>query len=361
VSTSARTVLTTVGGVVLILVVFVIGIPMAALGASADTSVCGPGGTAQTVANQPLDAEQMANAATIVQVTAARGLPQRAAVIALATAYQESKLHNIQVAVDHDSLGLFQQRVIYYTAEVAANPVKATNAFLDRLVQQPNWATRPLTDVAADVQQPYEPYRGLYAQWEPLAAQLTAQLWNSVNSTSSTSSTSTAGPSAGAGTVVARPCPGAGGDGTTAEPASPAPGPNGLTLTGSTQGNGAVQFAMAQIGKPYLWGGTGPNAWDCSGLMMAAWASQGVTIPRVTYTEATAGTPVSQPDARSGDLVLIPGSDGTASNPGHVGMVAGVDATGNVWLVEAPRTGLNVRLTPISAWAGQIVTIRRIG
>ena len=146
-----------------------------------------------------------------------------------------------------------------------------------------------------------------------------------------------------------------------AGPASPAPGPNGLTLTGSTQGNGAVQFAMAQIGEPYLWGGTGPNAWDCSGLMMGAWASQGVSIPRVTYTQANAGSPVSQADARSGDLVLIPGSDGTPSNPGHVGMVAGVDATGNVWLVEAPRTGLNVRLTPISAWAGQIVTIRRIG
>jgi len=355
VTKTARAGLVTVAAVLLVMCVFIIGIPMAALGVSADPGACGPGGTAQTLADQPLDAEQLANAGVIVQVVQQRGLSQRAAVIALATAYQESKLRNIMVAVDHDSLGLFQQRVMYYTAAVAADPVKATNAFLDRLVQQPNWATRPLTDVAADVQQPYEPYRGLYAQWEPLATQLTAQLWNS------TSSTSNVGPSAGADTVVARPCPGAGGDGSTPGPASPAPGPNGLTLTGSTQGNGAVQFAMAQIGEPYLWGGTGPNAWDCSGLMMGAWASQGVSIPRVTYTEANAGTPVTQATTRSGDLVLIPGSDGTASNPGHVGMVAGVDATGNVWLVEAPRTGLNVRLTPISAWAGQIVTIRRIG
>jgi cell wall-associated NlpC family hydrolase len=117
---------------------------------------------------------------------------------------------------------------------------------------------------------------------------------------------------------------------------------------------------MAQIGEPYLWGGTGPGAWDCSGLMQGAWASQGVTIPRVTYMQANAGTPVAQADARSGDLVLIAGSDGTPTNPGHVGMVAGVDANGHVWLVEAPRTGLDVRLTPITAWAGQIVTIRRI-
>ncbi len=81
----------------------------------------------------------------------------------------------------------------------------------------------------------------------------------------------------------------------------------------------------------------------------------------MTYTQAVQGTPVAIQDARSGDLVLSPGSDGTAANPGHVGMVAGVDTTGKVWLVQAPRTGLNVRLTPLSAWAGQIVTIRRIG
>lgn len=364
----SRAVLATVCAVLLLMLVFVIGVPMAALGVSADPGACGPGGTAQTVLDQNLDAEQMANAGVIVQVTAGRGLPQRAAVIALATAYQESKYINYQQPTDGTtSIGLFAQMTIYYGAGVAADPAKATGAFLDRLVQQPNWQTRPLTDVAADVQKPYEPYRGLYAQWEPLATQLTAQLWTGASAAASTSGGPAAGTSAGtsagmsAGTVVASPCPGAGGDGSTGAAASPAPGPNGLTLTGSPAGNGAVQFAMAQIGEPYLWGGTGPDAWDCSGLMMGAWASQGVTIPRVTYTQANAGTPVSQPDARSGDLVLIPGSDGTATNPGHVGMVAGVDAAGKVWLVEAPRTGLNVRLTPISAWAGQIVTIRRIG
>ena len=351
-TTATRSVLGTVAGVFLLLVVFVIGIPLAALGVSADPGACGPGGTAQTVAEQHLDAEQLANAATIVGVAAQRGLPQRAAVIALATAYQETKFVNYQHPTDGTtSIGLFAQMTIYYGADVAADPAKATGAFLDRLIQQPNWQTRPLTDVAADVQKPYEPYRGLYAQWEPLATQLTAQLWPGAGGSDA---------SGGVGTVTAVPCPGAGGDGSTGGAANPTSGPNGLTLTGSTQGNGAVQFAMAQIGEPYLWGGTGPNAWDCSGLMMGAWASQGVSIPRVTYTQANAGSPVSQPNARSGDLVLIPGSDGTPSNPGHVGMVAGVDATGKVWLVEAPRTGLNVRLTPISAWAGQIVTIRRI-
>jgi len=337
----------------LVFALFFVGVPaIAAASQTATDGVCGPGGMAQTVADQSLDAEQLANAATVVQVVEGRGLPAYAATVALATAYQESKLHNITQAVDHDSLGLFQQRAMYYTAAVAADPVKATNAFLDLLVQQPNWQTRPLTDVAADVQKPYEPYRGLYAQWQPLAGQLTTQLWTAAMATSP-------GPGGPVGGV---PCPGNGADtGNPGAPASPTPGPGGLSLTGSSAGNAAATFAVAQIGKPYVWGAQGPGSFDCSGLTMAAWASAGVTIPRVTYTQATTGTPVSVQDARTGDLVLIPGSDGTAANPGHVGMVAGVDATGKVWLVEAPRTGLNVRLTPISGWANQIVTIRRIG
>ena len=358
--------LAAVAAVLVVIMLFFVGVPAIAVASDGATDgLCGPGGTAQTVLDRPLDAEQMANAAAIVTVVQQRVLPARAAVIALATAYQESTFHNIVVAVDHDSLGLFQQRVMSYTAAVAADPVKATNAFLDRVVQQPDWQTRPLTDVAADVQLPLAAYRGRYAQWEPLATALVAQLWTGPVASPATP---TAGPpvttsgAASPPTGPARPCPGSGGDGPAGGgPAAPAPGPNGLTLTGSTAGNGAVTFAIAQLGQPYLWGGTGPNAWDCSGLTMGAWASQGVAIPRVTSTQAATGTPVNQADARSGDLVLIPGSDGTAANPGHVGMVAGVDATGGVWLVEAPRTGLTVRLTPLTGWAGQIVTIRRIG
>jgi len=339
-----------------LLVLGLLAVPAITVAALGGDGVCGPGGTGQTVAETRLDAEQMANAATIVSVTQRRGLPSHAATVALATAYQESKLRNIQVAANRDSLGLFQHRVVYFTAAVAADPVKATNAFLDSLVRQPDWQTRPLSDVAADIQRPDERYRGLYAQWQPLAAQLTAQLWPGAGATA-------VDPAAG-GAIAGTACPGRGGDGTDASlgaDVAPVPGPGGLTLTGSPAGNGAVQFALAQLGEPYLWGGTGPGAWDCSGLTMSAWASVGVPITRVTSTQVNTGTPVSLPAARSGDLVLIPGSNGTPANPGHVGMVAGSDAVGAVWLVEAPRTGLNVRLTRISAWANQISTIRRVG
>lgn len=350
------------GALLLLLVALFLGGP--AIVAAADDSdttdaSCGPGGTGQAVANQDLDAEQLANAATIVRVTGQRSLPPYAATIALATAYQESKLHNTTTQVNHDSIGLFQQRVIYYAAAVAADPVKATGAFLDRLVQQPNWQTRPLTDVAADIQQPAAAFRGLYAQWQPLATQLTTQLW---------APTPAAGTPVAAGTGIAPltppglPCLGNGADtASPGAPAAPTPGPAGLTLTGSSAGNTAATFAMAQIGKPYVWGAQGPSSFDCSGLMLAAWATAGTTIPRVTYTQATTGTPVALQDARTGDLVLIPGSDGTPAHPGHVGMIAGTDTTGKTWLIEAPRTGLNVRLTPLSGWANQIVTIRRIG
>lgn len=340
-----------------------VAVPVVAVGGQSPTSgVCGPGGTRQDVANVSLDAEQLANAATIAAVTQARGLPPYAATIALATAMAESTLHNITTALDHDSLGLFQQRVIYYTAAVAADPVKATGAFLQRLAAQPDWQTRPLTDVAADIQQPLEAYRGRYAQWQPLAAQLTAQLWTAAPHPGApgqaVGATSNAAPcAASAGSNPAASNPGASPNGLTPNGLTP----NGLTLTGSPAGNAAATYAAAQLGKPYLWGGQGPDAFDCSGLTMAAWASVGVTIARVTSTQATAGTPVSVQDAAVGDLVLIPGSDGTPANPGHVAMVAGADTTGALWLLEAAHTGIPIRLTPLAGWAGQIVTIRRIG
>lgn len=77
--------------------------------------------------------------------------------------------------------------------------------------------------------------------------------------------------------------------------------------------------------------------------------ARAVAIPRVTYTQAAAGTPISVRDARSGDLVLIPGSDGTAAPPGHVGMVAG-------WLTELGERELD-RAVPRRA-AGKRQPIR---
>jgi len=86
----------------------------------------------------------------------------------------------------------------------------------------------------------------------------------------------------------------------------------------------AITYALEQLGKPYLWGGVGPNAFDCSGLSMMAWSQAGVTLLHYTGDQINEGTPVSSyADISPGDLVLVPGSDGTVANPGHVGLYIG--------------------------------------
>ena len=86
----------------------------------------------------------------------------------------------------------------------------------------------------------------------------------------------------------------------------------------------AITYALSQLGKPYLWGGAGPNAFDCSGLTMMAWTQAGVTLLHYTGDQINEGTPVSSyADISPGDLVLVPGSDGTVVNPGHVGLYLG--------------------------------------
>jgi peptidoglycan DL-endopeptidase CwlO len=81
----------------------------------------------------------------------------------------------------------------------------------------------------------------------------------------------------------------------------------------------AIAYARAQVGKPYEWGGTGPDAFDCSGLVMKAYASAGVSLARTSQEQWATEPHVSDP--ASGDLVFFAGADGTASAPGHVGLV----------------------------------------
>ncbi|PYF96804.1 hypothetical protein SAMN05216184_11722 [Georgenia satyanarayanai] len=113
-----------------------------------------------------LDADQADNAALITAVTVRRGLPARAATIALATAVQESKLRNIDYG-DRDSLGLFQQRPSqgWGTPEQVTDPVYATNAFLDGLVEVPGYTELPVTEAAQTVQRSGFPEA--YADHEP--------------------------------------------------------------------------------------------------------------------------------------------------------------------------------------------------
>lgn len=104
-----------------------------------------------------------------------------------------------------------------------------------------------------------------------------------------------------------------------------------------------IKYALAQVGKPYVWGATGPNGFDCSGLIVAAFESAGKSISRTTYTQVHQGKAVS-PNVASlqpGDLVF--------PDAGHVQLYIG---GGKV--VEAPRTGLNVRVKSVGGiWAAR--------
>jgi murein DD-endopeptidase MepM/ murein hydrolase activator NlpD len=151
--------------------------------ASRPPPYCGTGVTAaQPATDGELDAEQRTVAAQIV--AAVRAFPPtadkpHAAVIALATARQESSIRNLDYG-DRDSLGVFQQRPSqgWGTPAQVMDVAHATTSFLEHLVRIPGWESRPVTDVAADVQRPAEEYRGLYEQWVPLATRLTDQLWS---------------------------------------------------------------------------------------------------------------------------------------------------------------------------------------
>ncbi len=102
---------------------------------------------------------------------------------------------------------------------------------------------------------------------------------------------------------------------------------------------GIIAFAQGQLGKPYLWGGTGPDAFDCSGLMMMAYRAGGINIPRTSQEQFAWGPRISASQAQPGDLVFFVGSDGTVAAPGHVGLVIGKGM-----MIEAYATGFPIRI-----------------
>jgi peptidoglycan DL-endopeptidase CwlO len=102
----------------------------------------------------------------------------------------------------------------------------------------------------------------------------------------------------------------------------------------------AIDYAEAQLGKPYLFGGTGPDAFDCSGLVMMAYRAAGVYIPRTSQQQWLWGPQVPASQVEPGDLVFFAGGDGTPTAPGHVGLVIGHDK-----MIEAYATGFPIRIS----------------
>lgn len=106
----------------------------------------------------------------------------------------------------------------------------------------------------------------------------------------------------------------------------------------------AVAFARDQIGEPYVWAAAGPDAWDCSGLTMGAWANGGKSLPHYSVAQYEQSTPISSGALQPGDLVFW----GSSSSPGsiyHVALYAG-----DGMIIHAPRTGRPVSLESMYYW-----------
>lgn len=104
----------------------------------------------------------------------------------------------------------------------------------------------------------------------------------------------------------------------------------------------AVRAALSKLGRPYVWGATGPDRFDCSGLVQWAYAQAGVPLHRTTYEQIHDGVPVGRSQVRAGDLVF--------PHAGHVQL-----AIGGGLVVEAPHAGATVQISRL----GQDVAIRR--
>lgn len=141
----------------------------------------------------------------------------------------------------------------------------------------------------------------------------------------------------GAGAAPSQPAP------APASAASPAP----AASTG--KGAAAVSFAMAQVGDRYVYAGNGPGAWDCSGLTTAAWKSAGVSLPRTSAAQASAGTATTRANLVPGDLIVY------FSPVSHVAMYIG-----NGQVVQAANEKYGVLVTAID-WAGPVTGYRHIG
>lgn len=117
---------------------------------------------------------------------------------------------------------------------------------------------------------------------------------------------------------------------------------------GSGRASDAVSFALAQVGKSYVMGATGPGAYDCSGLMLRAWGNAGVSLPRTSQAQFGAGSSVATSGLQPGDLVFY------YSGISHVGMYIG---KGLIVHASNPRTG--VKVSPVDSMP--VAGARRVG
>ncbi|WP_163508614.1 peptidoglycan DD-metalloendopeptidase family protein [Fodinicola acaciae] len=271
--------------------------------------------------------DQMDNVTTIVGVGKGMNVPPRGWVIAVATAIQESSLHNINYgdAAGPDSRGLFQQRSSWGPESVRMDPAGAAGLFYRKMLKIPGWQSLPLTTVAQKVQ--ISAFPDYYAKWELAAVNLVLKA------------------------IGAPPISGPGGNAADTSCIGLASGQ--IAAGGSVNGQKVADAALRWIGTPYVWvggdakgptlgDGSGPGqpGFDCSGLALYAWAQVGVTLEHRASLQYAAGTKVPRGQEQPGDLVFFHTPGDPPGFMHHVGVYIGGGK-----MVEAPDRGLKVRIS----------------
>jgi cell wall-associated NlpC family hydrolase len=239
-------------------------------------------------------------------------VPTRGLIVAVATAMQESTLRNVDYGdrAGPDSRGLFQQRDPWGTLAERMDPPTAARLFFEGgsaasdgysepgLLDVPGWQQMPVTLAAQTVQRSAFPLA--YAKWEAMATRLVT----------------------GARTSSGLDC-----------------GTDVGVQVGDDANGRMLRVALAQQGKPYVWGATGPGSFDCSGLLVYSWRQAGYRMTVRTAAQMYSNsTPVAPGRERPGDLLF---TSFDADGPGHMLIVVRKGLA-----VQAPRTGDVVKLTP---------------
>lgn len=235
--------------------------------------------------------DQKTNATTIIQTGTRLHIPTQGLIIAIATAMQESGLHNLHYG-DRDSVGLFQQRAGWGTTTERENPTTSAELFFHALLQVHGWQDMTVTAAAQAVQRSGFP--NAYAKWETLA-------------------TTTVHQAIGGGIPDC----------------TDTPKDEGLP-TGAI--GVMLKAALDQQGDPYVWGATGPDAFDCSGLVIYAWRQAGQRLTIRTAAQMWQNSDhIPYGTEQPGDLLF---SEISGSHAGHVEII-----THSGQVVEAPHTG----------------------
>jgi cell wall-associated NlpC family hydrolase len=263
----------------------------------------GQGNGALDAAN--LDDEQLAIVALIISIGKQRNISPRAWQVAIQAGMTESGLHNLTYG-DRDSLGIFQMRpsMGWGTPAQVTNPPYQVNKFYDVLEGIPDWESMRPGAAAQAVERSAFPDR--YHQWEAMAVHLVENVGQVEDA-------------AGCG------------EGT------------GAVLPPSDAAASAIQFALGEQGKPYVWGATGPNSYDCSGLMLRAYEAAGITLPRVSRDQYKAGAMLPVEEAQPGDMLFWAYDPTNPRTIHHVAMYLGDGK-----IVEAQQSGVPVHTRSVS-------------